>query len=49
MAGPARAVAARALDAGQGDGPEPGQPAQQAGVSGRGDRELLHAEQPPDG
>src|SRR5690349_4390506 len=29
MAGQARAVAARALDADQGDGPEPGQPARQ--------------------
>ena len=33
----------------QGDGPEPGQPAQQAGVAGRGGRELLHAGQPADG
>jgi len=43
VAGQARAVAARALDADQGDGPELGQPAQQAGVPGRGCRELPHA------
>jgi hypothetical protein len=49
MAGQARAVAAGALDPDQGDGPEPAQPAQQAGVAGRGDRELPHAEQSPDG
>ena len=47
--GQARAVAAGALDTDQGDGPEPAQPAQQASVAGRGSRELLDAEQPPDG
>lgn len=36
----ARAVLARALDADQGDRPEPAQPAQQVGASGRGSREL---------
>jgi hypothetical protein len=46
MPGQAGAVAAGALDPDQGDGPEPGQPLQQAGVAGRGDRELLDAEQP---
>jgi hypothetical protein len=49
VAGQARAVAARALDADQGDGPEPAQPAQQAGVPGRGGRELPDTEQPADG
>ena len=49
VAGQACAVAAGALDPDQGDGPEPAQPAEQAGVAGRGDRELLHAEQSPDG
>jgi hypothetical protein len=49
MTGQARAVAARPFDADQGDGPEPAQPAEQAGVSGRADRELLDAEQSPDG
>ena len=48
VAGQARAVAARALDADQGDGPEPAQPAQQARVAARGSRELLHAQQPAD-
>ena len=41
------AVAAGPFDAGQGDGPEPAQPAGQAGVSGQGGRELLDAERPP--
>ena len=49
VAGQARAVAARALDADQGDDPETAQPAQQAGVPGRSGRELLDAEQPADG
>src|ERR1039457_3512320 len=49
VAGQARAVAAGALDADQGDGPETAPPAEQAGVAGRGDRELLDAEQPADG
>jgi hypothetical protein len=40
------AVAAGALDAGQGHVPEPAQPAEQIGVPGRGGRELPHAEQP---
>jgi hypothetical protein len=48
VAGQPGAVAAGALDPDQGDDPEPAQPAQQAGVAGRGDRELLHAEQSPD-
>ena len=47
--GQARAVAAGALDADQGDVPEPGQPAQQAGVPGRGGRELPHPQQPAEG
>jgi len=47
--GQPRAVTAGPLDAHQGDGPEPAQPAQQAGLAGGGSRELLHAEQPPDG
>jgi Aldo/keto reductase family len=49
VAGQARAVAAGPLDADQGDGPEPAQPAEQAGLSARADRELLDAEQAPDG
>src|ERR1039457_7666771 len=49
VAGQARAVAAGALDADQCAGPEPAHPAEQAGVAGRGDRELLDAEQPADG
>jgi len=48
VAGQAGAVAAGALDAGQADGPEPAQPAQQPGVAGRGDGELRDAEQPAD-
>jgi len=48
VAGQAGAVAAGALDADQGDGPEPGQPLHQAGVAGRGDRELPDAEQASD-
>src|SRR5262252_749602 len=46
--GQARAVAASALDADQGDIPELFQPAQQAGVPARRGRELLHAQQPAD-
>jgi len=46
--GQARPVAAGALHAGQGDGPESGQPAEQIGVPGRGGRELPHPEQPAD-
>jgi len=48
VAGQARPVAAGPFDAGQGDVPEPAQPAQQAGVPGRGGGELLHAQQPAD-
>jgi hypothetical protein len=47
--GQARAVTAGALDAGQGDSPEPGQPVQQTGIPGRGGRELPHAGQPAEG
>ena len=43
--GQARAVAAGALDADQGDRPEPAQPARQAGVPGSRGRELLHSQQ----
>src|SRR5689334_11991864 len=46
VAGQARAVAAGPLDADQGDGPEPAQPAQQPGIAGRRGRELSDAEQP---
>jgi hypothetical protein len=42
-------VAAGALDADQGEVPEPAQPAEQAGVPGRGSRELPHAQQPAEG
>jgi hypothetical protein len=45
MPGQPGAVAAGTLHAGQGNGPEPGQPAEQAGVPGRGGRELPHAQQ----
>jgi len=48
VAGQAGAVAAGALDPDQAHGPEPAQPAQQAGVTGRADRELPDAEQPAD-
>jgi hypothetical protein len=48
MAGQAGAVAAGPLDVDQGDGPVPAQPAQQPVVAGRGDGELLDAEQAPD-
>jgi hypothetical protein len=48
MAGQARAVTAGALDADQAGVPEPAQPFQQASVSGRGSRELPHAQQPAD-
>jgi hypothetical protein len=49
VAGQAGAVAAGALDPDQAHGPEPAQPGQQAGVAGRGDRELPDAEQAADG
>jgi hypothetical protein len=48
VAGQARPVAAGPFDTDQGDVPESAQPVQQAGVSGRGDGELLHAQQPAD-
>jgi hypothetical protein len=48
MAGQPGAVAASPLDTGQGDGPEPAQPARQAGVASRGGRELPDAGQPAD-
>ena len=48
VAGQASAVAAGALDPDQAHSPEPAQPAQQAGVTGRADRELPDAEQPAD-
>ena len=46
MASQSGAVTARPLDAGQGDGPEPARPAQQAGIASRGGRELPDAGQP---
>jgi hypothetical protein len=46
MPGQAGAVTAGPLDPDQGNGPEPAQPAQQAGIASRGRRELPHAEQP---
>jgi hypothetical protein len=49
MTGQARAVTAGPFDPDQADGPEPAQPSEQAGVAGRGNRELLDAEQPADG
>ena len=49
VAGQAGAVAAGPLDPDQADGPEPAQPVQQPRITGRGGRELLHAEQPADG
>jgi hypothetical protein len=49
VTGQAGAVAAGALNADQAHGPEPAEPAQQPGITGRADRELLHAEQPADG
>jgi hypothetical protein len=49
MASQSGAVTASPFDADQGDGPEPAQPAQQAGVASRGGRELPDAEQPADG
>ena len=49
MPGQARAVAAGALDADQGDGPEPGQPAEQAGVPGCGGRGFPTPSSPPRG
>jgi hypothetical protein len=44
-----RAVTAGPFDPGQADGPEPTQPAGQAGVAGRSDRELPDAQQSPMG
>jgi len=49
VAGQPGAVTASSLDADQAHGHEPAQPAQQAGVAGRGGGELLDAEQPADG
>ena len=49
VAGQSGAVTAGPFDADQGDGPESAQPAQQAGVAGRGGGELPDAEQPADG
>jgi hypothetical protein len=49
VAGQAGAVAAGALDPDQAHRPEPAQPAQEAGVSGRGRREFLDPQQPSDG
>ena len=43
-----RAVAAGALHADQGEVPEPGKPAEQIGVPGRGGRELPHPQQSPE-
>ena len=47
--GQAGAVAAGPLDPDQGDGPEPGQPAQQPGIAGRRGRELPTPSSPPMG
>ena len=47
--GQARAVTAGPFDPGQAGGPEPAQPSEQVSVAGRGNRELLDAEQPADG
>ena len=49
MASQSGAVTAGPFDADQGDGPEPAQPAQQAGIASSGGRELPDAEQPADG
>jgi hypothetical protein len=49
VAGQAGAVAAGPLDPDQAHGPESAQPAQQAGVAGRGGRELFDSQQPSDG
>ena len=49
MAGQAGTVTAGPFDPGQADGPEPAQPAEKAGVAGRGDREFPDAQQTPDG
>ena len=46
--GQASAVTARSFNPGQAHRPEPTQPLQQAGVAGRGRRELPNAEQPAD-
>jgi hypothetical protein len=48
VAGQAGAVAAGPFDPGQAHGPEPAQPRQQAGISGRAGRELPDTEQPAD-
>jgi hypothetical protein len=48
MTGQAGAVAAGALDPDQAHRPEPAEPAQEARVAGRGNRELPDAEQPAD-
>src|SRR5215472_10146483 len=47
--GQARAVTAGPFDAGQAHRAEPAQPLQQPGITGRGGRELLDAEQPAEG
>jgi hypothetical protein len=49
VAGQPGAVTAGPFDPGQAHGPESAQPAQQAGVAGRGGGELPDAEQSPDG
>jgi len=49
MAGQSGAVAAGPFDTGQGDGPEPAQPARQPGIAGRRGRELPDAGQPANG
>jgi hypothetical protein len=48
ITGQSGAVAAGPFDADQGNGTEPAQPAQQAGIAGRSGGELLNAEQPAD-
>lgn len=48
VAGQTGSVAAGPLDPDHGDGPEAAQPGEQAGVAGRGGREALGAEDPPD-
>jgi hypothetical protein len=48
ITGQSGAVTAGPFDAGHGDGTEPAQPAQQAGIAGRGGGELPGAEQPAD-
>jgi hypothetical protein len=49
VAGQSGAVTASPFDADQARGAEPAQPAQQAGITSRGGRELPDAEQPADG